>query len=169
MKILTYSLLIASGVLLAFSCVKPPNYPDEPRIEYIGLNKSTIAQGNGNAPRDTLEITFFFEDGDGNIGTPDQDTANFDVFLYDSRDSSLTKFRLPVLPDQGIGNGVSGEATVRIPTLFNICCTFPNGATPCQASTQFPTDTFSYAIRMRDRAGNTSNSIQTEMITVLCQ
>lgn len=161
-----FFLLLACMVI---SCVKPPNYPDEPRIEYVGLNKSTIAQGNGNNPADTLEITFFFEDGDGNLGTPNSDTTNFDVFLYDSRDSSSTKFRLPVLPDQGIGNGVSGEATLRIPTLFNICCTFPNGATPCQPSTQFPTDTFSYAITLRDRAGNMSNSIQTEMITVLCQ
>jgi len=169
MKIQTYSILLMLGLFLTFSCVKPPNYPDEPRIDFIGLNKNTIAQGNGNAARDTLEIIFYFEDGDGNIGTPNTDTTNFDVFLFDSRDSSSTKFRLPVLPDQGIGNGVSGEATLRIPTLFNICCTFPNGATPCQPSTQFPTDTFSYAIRLRDRAGNMSNSVQTEMITVLCR
>jgi hypothetical protein len=169
MKILGY---IFSGTLLIglfHSCVNPPDYPDQPQIEYIGLNKKSIAQGNGNSPADTLEIIFSFTDGDGDLGTPAKDTVNFDVFLQDSRDSSMTKFRLPVLPDQGVGNGVSGEATVRIPSLLNICCTFPNGATPCQPSIQFPTDTFSYSIQLRDRAGNLSNKVQTEMITVLCK
>lgn len=158
-------------VLLAgiFSCVKPPNYPNEPQIEYIGLNKSAITQGNLNTPPDTLEVIFSFTDGDGDIGFPDDSLNVFDAFLYDSRDSFRHIFRLPVLPEQGIGNGVSGEITLRVPNRLPICCTFPDGSTACRPSTRYPTDTMSFLIQIMDRAGHLSNIVRTEPITILCR
>lgn len=147
-------------------CSNPPDYPDEPEIEYLRMNKTLIAQGNQNAAPDTLAIIFGFTDGDGNLAS---DTDSVDVFLADSRDGFETTFKLPMLPTQGVGSGISGEITVKIAnTPFNICCTFPNGAPACLPNAQFPTDQFYFTIKIRDRAGNFSNEVQTEMITVLC-
>lgn len=153
-------------VLIVSNCIQPPNYPDEPEIGFMSLNKSEIAQGNTGALADTLAVTFSYTDGDGDLGF---DGDSIDVFLTDSRDGFVNKFKLPVIPDQGTGNGISGEITLRIPNKpFNICCTFPNGATACQPNTEFPTDTVSYMIQIKDRAGNLSNKVQTETLTILC-
>ena len=153
-------------IAVAFACTRPPDYPDEPLIDYIGLSKSVIAQGNTNAAFDTVAVIFGFTDGDGNLG---YESDSIDVFLTDSRDGFKTRFKLPVLPDQGTGNGVSGEITLKIPNKpFNICCTFPDGSTACQPNQQFRIDTFSFEVQIRDREGNFSNSIQTETITIRC-
>jgi hypothetical protein len=158
-------LALLSGLLIA-GCSQPPDYPNEPVIEYLRMNKSAIAQGNQNAQPDTLKITFGFTDGDGNLSS---ESDSMDVFLTDSRDGFETTFKLPLLPTQGVGNGISGEITVKIPnTPFQICCTYPNGAPACLPNNQFPTDEFYFTIQLRDRAGNMSNTIRTAPITVLC-
>ena len=118
---LRFIITVALTGLLAASCVKPPNYPDEPVIEYIGLNKNTIAQGNQNTPADTLQVLFSFTDGDGDLGFPDDSLNIFDAFLTDSRDGFRHVFRLPVLPEQGLGNGVSGDNTVQSEVITILC------------------------------------------------
>ncbi len=164
MKTIHY--LFAFGLaFLTSTCVQPPNYPNTPEIAYIGMNQNTIVQGNVGAPLDTLEITFSFTDGDGDLGI---EGNTFDIFLTDSREGFTDIKKLPVVPDQGIGNGISGEIIVRLPNQLNICCTYPDGSTPCLPNANFPTDTMSYTIQIQDRAGNMSNKIQTEVITILC-
>ena len=164
-KLQSYLALVLLASFIA-SCIQPPNYPNEPVIEFLSLNQTSIAQGNGGATADTLAVLFSFTDGDGDLGN---DGDSIDVFLTDSRDGFVNQFKLPLIPDQGTGNGISGEITLRIPNKpFNICCTFPNGATACQPNTEFPTDTLSYGITIKDRAGNESNKVQTDVITILC-
>jgi hypothetical protein len=155
--------------MIALSCVKPPDYPREPYIEYVGMNKLVIAQGNLNSPPDTLEVYFSFTDGDGDIGLPEDSTNVFDAFLTDSRDGFTHTFRLPVIPEQGTGNGISGEITLRLPNRLPLCCTFPDGSTACLRNERFPTDTMSFIVQMRDRAGNFSNKARTETFTILCR
>lgn len=165
MKILKYCFFACSIFFLA-NFTEPPNYPNQPTIEYVGVNKRSILQGSTTAARDTLIITFSFTDGDGDLGS---DSTN--LFLRDSRDNSLVPNRLFPIPEQGSGNGVSGEITIRIPNKVagpNICCIFPDRRV-CQTDPRFARDTFSYSIQMKDRAGNLSNIIRTETLTILCQ
>jgi hypothetical protein len=160
----TWSILMV--IFLVSSCVKRPDYPDVPQISFLGVNQTVIAQGSPAAALDTLAIRFRFTDGDGDLGHED---GTLDIFMTDSRDGFEETLKLPVIGDQGVGNGVSGEVTIRtFNKPFNICCTYPTGQVPCTPSTVFPTDTFSYSIRIRDRAGNFSNSVQTSTITILC-
>ncbi len=161
-KFLMYIPLTA--LLLLASCTNPPEYPNEPEIEYIGLNKNTIVQGNANTPSDTLAIRFSFTDGDGNLG--DRDSIN--IFLTDSRTGGQQVFRIEPIPEEGAANGIRGEITLRLPNRIYICCTFPNSTQTCVPSEEFPIDTMSYAIQIRDRDGNMSNKIQTETFTILC-
>lgn len=164
-----YIAIIATLIVLSalFSCIRQPEFPDEPIITYVDMNKLSILQGNKIDAADTLTIRFSFTDGDGDLGTS---TDSFDVFLTDSRDGFVNNFKLPVIPDKGSGNGISGEITIRIPnTPFNICCTYPDGSTACQPNSRFPTDTFSYSIQIRDRNNRFSNVIQTETVTIQCK
>lgn len=168
-------MLAIAGLFVTYSCIKPPQYPDEPVLFFDselndGFNKNVIAQGGPSATSDTLILTFSFTDGDGNIGF---EVDSFDIFFTDSRDGFMDVRSLPVIPDQGIGNGIEGQITLRFPnTPFNLCCGYDDGAPACEphpsGSPEFATDTFSYTLQIRDRSNNFSNKIQTETVTILC-
>lgn len=161
------------GLLLLLSitaCINPPNYPDTPVITYEQVNKTAIFQGTPNNPTDTLAIVFSFTDGDGDLSFED----STDIFVADSRfPQDLSPYRIPLIPSDGTGNGIRGELTLRIINEFNICClqgVAPNRiACPRPPNVNIDTDTFSYEIFIRDRAGNVSNKIRTETLTILCR
>jgi hypothetical protein len=112
-------------------------------------------------------IRFGFTDGDGDLG--DQDSIN--IFLTDSRDGFQHIFKINEIPELGSSSGISGEIAIKLtnsPATKYFCCTFPNTRVTCVPSTEFPKDTMSYSIRIKDRAGNFSNSIRTETFNILC-
>lgn len=150
------------------ACVQPPNYPDEPVIEFMSLSKNSMQQGQNFS--DSLFVTFSFTDGDGDLGFPASDPTP-SVFVRDSRDSfPKPPLQLPYVEPQGAGNGISGEITIKLPT---VCCIFinPEGIKlACEdVPSTFPIDTFSYYIKIRDRAGHESNEIKTSIIQLRCQ
>jgi hypothetical protein len=161
-KNIAASLFFGLFLLTISQCVQPPNYPNEPVITFKSLSRTTLRQGTGTF--DTTFATISFTDGDGDLG--DSDSLN--VFLIDKRDNFLkSKYRLPFIPEEGVGNGISGDITLRVNTS---CCIFPNNVLPpCSPSTQFPTDTLRYIIFIKDRAGHESNHVETSDIILLCQ
>ncbi len=164
MKALRVSLLGLLSIVLIAACVNPPDYPDSPVIEYTGVNKTTIYQGTQNFPPETLAIFFCFTDCDGDVRSED----STDVFLFDSRFPDIPNpYKIPLIPDEGTGNGIRGEITVRIQNAFNICC-IENGFA-CPPYPTIDIDSFSYEIQIRDRAGNFSNRIRTETLGIRCR
>lgn len=167
MRLLLLLLLLP---MLVASCLDAPEYPVEPVITFKSLNKSeifTALKGNQiqNQIQDSIKITISFTDGDGDLSNLAGDSI--DIFLTDSRLGIQVPFALPDIPIEGTGNGISGDIILDVVNSAGVCCIFRNE--PCVADPRMPTDTFSYAIQIRDRAGNLSNSIQTPPITILCQ
>lgn len=154
-------LVLVAGIIV--NCTKPPDYPDEPVITFERFSKSAIEQGNAGTRPDTLQLVIGFTDGDGDIGS---DSIN--VFLTDSRNGAREIFRINPIPKQGTGNGISGEIMIKMPNRIYFCCTFPNTTNTCFPSTEYPEDTVSYTVQIKDRAGNLSNKVQTTPITILC-
>lgn len=160
-------LLATLGFVLEQSCVQPPNYPKEPVIQYVGVSKNTMQQGQGLAV-DSIFVTFSYTDGDGDLGFPESDPTP-SVFFRDSRDSfAKPPIQLPYVEPQGASNGISGEITVKLPTT---CCIYIDNdiKLACEdvpSTVKF--DTFFYYIKIRDRAGHESNEIQTEPIVLRC-
>ncbi len=154
--------------LLLFTCTTPPDYPVEPVVTYLGINKTVIEQGNVTNPADTLVLRFGFTDGDGDL-TSQGDTI-IDAILYDSRSPQLkTSVKLPFISEQGAANGISGEITIKILNKpFKICCTYEDGTSSCFPHPTISQDTFSYLLQIKDRAGHFSNKVQTETIKILC-
>jgi hypothetical protein len=148
------------------ACVRPPDYPIEPRLEFVGLSKSTVLQDGLVGPRDTFFLTVSFTDGDGDIGFQDSDST---LYVVDTRKKG-SRIRvndvqgLPSVPQQGAGNGITGEIRMRI---FGGCCT--NSLIPCSAPFTFPRDTVIYEVYIKDRAGNESNRIAIPPVYILCQ
>lgn len=155
--------------LTAFGCSNPPTYPLEPVITYEGISRSEIPQSsNSIEDLDTMIIRVGFTDGDGDLG--DADSVN--IILKDSRDGFENIFKIKPIPALGSGDGISGTIAIKLtnnPNTKYFCCTFPNTRVTCIPSTEYPFDTMSYSIRIRDRAGNWSNSIKTETFSILCQ
>lgn len=159
-------LLFGFIILTIAACVRPPDYPIEPQIKFTSLSKNTMRQGQLGT-EDSLFVTFSFTDGDGDLGTADsnKDTSKIlNIFLTDKRDNKpAERFRIPYIPEQGAGNGISGD--IRL-LLFTTCC---NVLPPCEASTTKPIDTLVYEIYIKDRAGHESNRIQTAPIYLQCK
>lgn len=161
-------LLLIFAFLSAQFCVKPPDYPKEPVIDFIGLSKSVLRQGK--AKGDSLSIIFSYTDGDGDLGFPNN-VSTPSVFVRDDRDSfSKFEYQLPYVEPQGASNGISGEISIIVPTS---CCIFVDNQGIKRACDNVPDtlqfDTLYYFIRIRDRAGNMSNEIKAGPITLRCQ
>lgn len=158
-----YYLLIVSFLFcLPQACVIAPDYPLEPVLTYSGISKNTIVQGVSNT--DSLYISVDFTDGDGDLGTEDENI--FNIFLIDKRTDNLQdKFITPYVPPAGASNGISGEMKILV---YTTCCFFPDNIPPCENPPQYPTDTIEYELYILDRAGNESNHIITEPIIIYC-
>ncbi|MFT5833477.1 MAG: hypothetical protein ACI97N_001104 [Cognaticolwellia sp.] len=147
--------LVILSAALFHGCIEAPDYPIEPVIEFVEINKTQIiAQTipeDANRALDTLIIKFSFTDGDGDLGG---DTLN--VFLIDARlGNAGESYPINDIPQAGATNGISGEITIMIPKTF---C-FRNSP---------PRDSLIYSIQIVDKAGHQSNIIQTPAIELVC-
>ena len=110
---------------------------------------------------DTVYIFLQFSDGNGDIGGFNSQN----IIVIDKRtDERYDSFSLPELPLSK--NGVNGEIIVR---LFTTCCIFPENIPPCEAPDDYPTNELILEIFLLDEAGNESNRVLTDPITLLCQ
>lgn len=163
MKALKYTLFLSIAMIIA--CTKPPDYSDTPEIAFISFSKNTMQQGSGFEDETTLTISF--TDGDGDIGIGDGTPS---IFFKDLRDGSeFITFVAPEIPEQGIGNGISGEMFIKVNTT---CCIHPDTLQDdgCNSNfSEYPIDTLVYEVYIKDRAGNKSNVIQTDPIFLLCE
>lgn len=158
-RIQTFLFLV---VLLVFSCTKPPDYPDTPVIEFVSMSKTSMMQGN--TLNDSLSVIISFTDGDGDIAGED---TGPNIELRDSRNDGLAfLFKVPEIPNSNSKYGLSG--TIKL-AVYNDCCQPPYPISElCTPLPNYTEDELYYTIVLRDRAGNVSNEIQTEMITLRC-
>lgn len=154
--------IIIIQLLVIMSCVRAPEYPIEPVIQWIGMSKDSIRQSS-IVSSDSIRLSFSFTDGDGDIG--DDDSLN--VFLIDERTGGIgQQYKIPFLAQHAGAKGISGEVSL---TIRQTCCIYYNGQLPCTPGVQQKVDTLVYRINIKDRAGHFSNTINTPLIKVLCQ
>ncbi len=151
-----FVVLIVS-VLIYYGCSGDNNINSAPEITYMGMNKDVLRQGNLGI-EDTLVVQFGFVDIDGDLsGNPGN------VEVIDNRNGELHLLnRIPDLPATDIGN--VGTVILNIPTL---CCFFDDGSPAC-SNPEGAVDTLTFGIRVFDQAGNMSNTINTEELTIQC-
>ena len=148
---------------LLTACVNPPDFPDEPVLTFEMLTKNELQQGDFN--EDSLFVVLSFTDGDGDIGRPSDDTTR-DIVVFDNRTGKIQeRFKMPEVPEDGTGNGVEGDITIRI---YNTCCLYPRNFPPCSRLAQYPLDTISYDIYITDRSGHQSNVVTTPNVVLRC-
>lgn len=154
--------LLATATVLITGCTNPPDYPDEPVIAYEGLSR--LFMNEGLSLSDSVVLTLSFTDGDGDIGFR-QTAQETNVFVEDLRDGFVRTYRLPDVPQRGVANGISGTIDL---TLYTTCC-YVDGFVPCSPDVpEGTTNELRFEVYIVDRAGNESNRIQTEAITLFC-
>lgn len=166
MNTLKYSFFFTLALII--SCTKPPDYSDVPEIEFVSFSKSVLQMATGSSNDDFTYLTISFTDGDGDLGGGDTSTV---FFIDDRTGSDFLTFEAALIPEQGAGNGISGEMIVTLPTT---CCIHPDplySSDGCGApfeATGVDSDTVTYDVYILDRAGNKSNVITIAPLTILC-
>jgi hypothetical protein len=158
--------LITSVYMFFFaSCISPPDYSDIPTLEFRSFSKLTMNQGVFE--EDSVILTMFFTDGDGDFGISGQGLEK-NIFIKDKRtNETFREYKAPFIPLEGAGNGISGTISIK---LYSTCCIFPesSGIFPCEKSEEFPANDLELDVYIKDRAGNQSNVITTSKIKLNC-
>jgi len=167
MKKSVFAVAILALVVVGFTlqnCVKPPDYPNEPVIEFMSLSKTTMLQTP--LGQDSILISFNFTDGDGNLGSQNGEP---NIFIKDGRDNfDKPAYQIPYIEPQGAGNGISGMISIVVPTT---CCIYTdaNGFKYSCETVPINFDTLTFLISIKDRSGNESNQIETPPIGLICK
>ncbi len=145
-----YCLLFVALALFG-ACRKEEAVNPVPLIKATSFGPLQVRGGNGE---DNVLLRFKFYDGDADLGV-DPASGDFDIYLTDSRDSSVQGYFIEEIP-QGIRDlniPLDGEATV----VLSAALILPRSDSLHQATG----DTLRYSYYLRDRAGNKSEVLTT--------
>lgn len=132
-------------LLTVVSCKKVEEIGPIPEIEFISVTPGSVQEY-----ADSLVFTIKYRDGDGDLGENTSNAENF--FLADSRNNVIYKFRIPQLAPDNSNIIIEGNLNV---TLANTAIIDGSSS-----------ETFTYSIYVKDRAGNQSNTVVTSPVTV---
>lgn len=102
---------------------------------------------------DGLSFTISYSDGDGDLGTEDPDIPSIEVI--DTRDPSLLQFDFHLSPRAPLGAKIAITGALNIVLNHSILIDQDNDS-----------EKTTFKIRLKDRAGNWSNEVETGEITV---
>lgn len=168
--------LITFGIALALSsCFNEPNYSNTPEIEFKGIDQYKAlpaGTGVGKSKRDSVVIIIGFKDGDGNLG--DDSPSQADILRYKA-DGNWGNYQIKtfryinkkyvefgsdsnnVLTTLFFPDLTKGKPKGAIEGTLDFNQIFPYGTNIVFYPTKFQ-------IRIRDRALNASNVIETDTI-----
>lgn len=147
-------------IIILGACVPIEKLPPEPTIEFRSFTVYDTVDLLGNDAK-AGKLTFYFEDGDGDIGLDENATSsNLFLQLYRKTDGVFelagpgdplypSEYRIPFLDTGGQNKILKGTIDVTlIYFLYN------------------PSDTLYYDFWIRDRGGNDSNTATTCVIVL---
>ena len=148
-KSIQYSLFPFFCCLIAFSfssCKKEKHESTTtPQIEFVSISPSSAVEY-----ANSITITFSYDDLDGDLGQNDPNVTN--LYITDSRNNVVYNYRISQLSPDGSAIHIKG----------NLNAVIKNTAITDNSSSQQVT----YSVYVKDRAGNTSNTITSSAITI---
>jgi hypothetical protein len=134
-----------------FACKKKDNLiiSDLPSIELLSVNKTEIKEFN-----DSLVFTVSYRDGDGNLGTESPDSTVIEII--DNRDPQNLVFGYHLSPRSPNGTSLIVQGQLQL-VLKNIIIL--NSANTTESTV--------FSIRIKDRAQNWSNRVETGEISII--
>ena len=120
-----------------------------PEIELKSVSATTVTAGT-----DSLAFLIDYTDGDGDLGTTDPDDTVIE--LVDKRDLETLVFNYHLQPLAPPDSEIAITGELNIVLDFTILLDDNNDS-----------ETTTFTIRLKDRAGNWSNVLETETITIV--
>lgn len=144
----TFSIsFIVFALLLFSSCKKDKEVLSNiPNIAFVNTSPTSIQEFDG-----PITFTVSYQDGDGDLGENNTDIYN--LFLKDNRNNTTYNYRLQQLAPADANIPIFGEFNIILNSTF---------VTTSSANEQYVT----YDIYVIDRAGNQSNTITSDPLTV---
>ena len=149
MKSKFLNIILAAAVIsfVASSCKKDETEPTPvPQIEFVSITPTTVTEYV-----DSINIVISYSDYDGDLGENIDSVKN--MFVTDSRNAVVYEYRINQLAPSGSNIHIKGSLNTII----------KNTAITDNSNSQ----TVSYSIYVKDRAGNQSNVVSTSAITVV--
>lgn len=170
------SLPVAASVALLFAttwgCIKEPDFSDTPEISFKSLSKTTLAAGSGvgQSVRDSLVISIYFKDGDGDLGVNPNDSINTPRNIRNVKNYEVKVLRK--------NKGVFTEAVLQVPLSgFFPPLRLDKKQGAIEGTLDFSQnffedpftrrrDTLKFEVRIKDRKLNTSNAVLTDEVVI---
>jgi hypothetical protein len=159
MRFITYIFILLLFLLISGSCGKIEQLPSVPQIEFRNFTVFDTIDLLGNHSKGA-RLQFYFKDGDGDLGlnppSRDQaDTTNLFLTLYRKKAGEMVPalsndplfpsgYRIPYMERLGQNKILKGTVTITLVYSFYT-----------------PHDTIMYEFKIKDRAGNESNTAST--------
>lgn len=149
--IINKSRFVFLGILslaIFFSCSKKEEISNVPSISFESVSPTgTIRQF-----QDSILFKISYRDGDGDLGE-NIDSVN-NLFLTDNRNNVTYKYRLQELAPLGAKIPIQGSVNI---LLNSISLLDPTASS----------ETTTFSIYLVDRAGNTSNTVTSSVVTIV--
>ena len=124
--------------------IDPP--PGPPVIEYVDIQPREVKEF-----KDSILITFKYSDPDGDLGDENPDIRSLSI--HDLRLQEADGQHVSLLAPMGANIDIKGELTVKLKNTFLL------GTSDKEVTT--------YELILTDRAGNASNPIVTDEISII--
>ena len=144
MRSIQYISIVCLTLLMIVSC-KKETASAAPSIKLVGVSSTSLLQF-----KDSLVITLEYSDVNGDIGEDDPDKN--DLYIKDRRLTNADYYFVKPLAPPSSNIKISGTIAVQIKNTFLL-------GTGNSEITQFD-------IKLKDRAGNWSNTVNTPEITI---
>jgi hypothetical protein len=141
--VLTFFSIVALTTMQG--CKKKEEKIEAPKLTFKALSSTSLLQF-----KDSLTVTFSYEDNDGDIGFYDADSSS--VYIQDKRLTHPDLYYLKPLNPPNLKPRIKGDIQLGLRNMFLL----GSGSS----------ETTSFTIWIKDRKGNISNSIVTPEITI---
>lgn len=139
------TVLLAAVIMLFASCKKEDEKPVEPVIAFKSISATEVTQFNNE-----IQITFTYEDMQGDLGQTDPDA--YSLRVKDDRLEGFDWYHIPPMTPDMQELHIKGQYVVTLTPLFLL----GSGGN----------ETTRFTLQLRDRAGNWSNQIITPVVTI---
>lgn len=137
--------LITLCFMTISACKKEEEKPTSPTLAYKSISATEV-----QSYQNEVKVVFSYEDFQGDLGTQDPDEMT--LFVKDARLDQADQYHVPPMTPEMQELHIKGDYEVTLSNLFLL----GNGAS----------ETTTFSIQIRDRAGNLSNTIQTDVVTI---
>lgn len=145
-SIFTHPIFFCSLLVFFIGCKKEEPISKVPSIKFVSITPEVAKKY-----QDEIKIRIEYTDGDGDLGENTPDVKN--LFCTDNRNNVRYEFRIKQLAPDNASIAITGQLTLDLP---------PQGFIDDNQITE----TVTYSIFVKDRAGNQSNTIETTPLTI---